>query len=109
MSHTIYRLAVHDEDQQDVYFEEGKEEKLLDKNIATTLTAYFDLNKTDEEARQYLYHEISIYYTFNKKLKCGLIDKKTPKPILSRMYLVNPNDRERYFIRLLLLHMRGAT
>ena len=35
--------------------------------------------------------------------------KKTIKPILSRMYLVNPKDRQRYFIRLLLLHVKGAT
>ena len=35
--------------------------------------------------------------------------KETKKPILSRMYLVNPKDRQRYFIRLLLLHVKGAT
>ena len=39
----------------------------------------------------------------------GIEGKKTKKPILSRMYLVNPKDQERYFIRLLLLHVKAAT
>ena len=35
--------------------------------------------------------------------------KKYNKPILSRMYLVNPKQRERFFLRLLLLHVKGST
>lgn len=41
ISHAITRLAIHDEDAQQVYFEEGKEEQIQNKNIETTLTAYF--------------------------------------------------------------------
>ena len=31
------------------------------------------------------------------------------KPVLSRTYLVSPKDRERFYLRLHLLHVRGAT
>lgn len=41
--------------------------------------------------------------------KHGIKEKKTKKPVLSRMYLVNPKDRKRYFIRLLLLHVKGVS
>ena len=44
-----------------------------------------------------------------KNLRHGIEGKKTKKPILSRMYLINPKNRQRYFIRLLLLHVKGAT
>ena len=50
-----------------------------------------------------------IHSTFDEKLKTCNKRKKTKKPILCRMYLVNPKDRQRYFIRLLLLHVKGAT
>ena len=31
---------------------------MIDKNLGTTLTAWFDLNNTDHAAKQYLYNEI---------------------------------------------------
>ena len=71
--------------------------------------AYFKLNQIDSEARNYLYSEIPIHSTFDEKLNTWNRRKKIKKPIFSRMYLVNPKDRQRYFIRLLLLHNKGAT
>ena len=35
--------------------------------------------------------------------------KKVWKPVLNRMYLVSPKDLERYYLRLHLLHVCGAT
>ena len=58
ISHIIYRLSVHLENEQYVYFKEGSEEVLIIKNLNTTLTAWFQLNQTDIEARQYLYPDI---------------------------------------------------
>ena len=69
---------------------EGQENEILNKNVETTLTAYFKLNHIDSEARNYLYSEIPIHYTFDEKLKTWNRRKKTKKLILSRMYLVNP-------------------
>ena len=68
-SHATKRLAVHDENAQGVYFKEGQENEILNKNVETTLTAYFKLNQIDSEARNYLYSEIPFHYTFDEKLK----------------------------------------
>ena len=42
-SHVIYKLAVHLKDEQYVYFKRGSEKEMIDKNLGTTLTAWFDL------------------------------------------------------------------
>ena len=108
-SHTIKRLAytmkMH---KKYIILKKVKENEIINKNVETTLTAYFKLNQIDSEACNYLYSEIPIHDTFDERLKTWNRRKKTKKPILSRMYLVNPKDRQRYFIRLLLLHVKGA-
>ena len=68
-SHTIIRLAVHLPLQQNVYFQEGREQQVLHRNPNTTLTAWFELNDHDQHAHQYLYHEIPEHYTFDKGTK----------------------------------------
>ncbi|XP_046745660.1 uncharacterized protein LOC124410953 [Diprion similis] len=88
-SHAIYRLAVHVEDEQIVYFEEGHEKVAVDKNKESTLLAWFTLNTTDVEAQ-------------------WVKRKKFVKPVLSRMYFVSPKEAERYYLRVWLLHGRGA-
>jgi len=47
ISHCTYRLAVHLENEQNVYFVEGSEHSLENKNFETTLTAWFQLNTID--------------------------------------------------------------
>lgn len=106
-SHTITRLAVHLPDQQSVYFKPGEEEKALDKAELSnsSLTAWFKLNLLDNTARQYLYHHIPNHYTFySKKFKKR---QKVDNNTIGRMYLVNPSEGERYYLRLLLLHVKG--
>ena len=68
-SHNIKGLAVHDENSPEVYFKEDQESEILNKNVEPTLTAYFKSNQIDSEARNYLYSEIPIHYTFDEKLK----------------------------------------
>ena len=69
LSHVIYRLAVHLENEQFVYFNEGSEEESINRNLKTTLTAWFKLNASDQDARTYLYPEIVNFYLFNEQLK----------------------------------------
>ena len=97
-SHVIYRLAVHLKDEQYVYFKHGSEKEMIDKNLGTTLTAWFDLNNTEHAAKQYLYNEIPQHYVFHKKSKTWNPRKKVWKPILSRMYFVSPKVRERFYL-----------
>lgn len=107
-SHTVIRLAVHDEECQNVYFQEGEEEKALESSISkeTTLTAWFELNKKDGNARQLLYSEIPEYYRFDGKKWRLRMQKKKKK--IGRMYGVSPNDTDRFYLRMLLLHVKGA-
>lgn len=108
-SHTIIRLAVHEEGHHNVYFNAGNEENALQTSGEkhTTLTAWFDLNNRDPEARQYLYADIPQNYRFvsNKWVR----RQRGGSKVIGRLYGVAPNDPNRYFLRMLLLHVRGST
>ena len=109
MSHTIIRLAIHLPMQQAVYFRPGQEEEAVaracDKD--TTLTAFFKLNALDANAQQFVYHEIPNHYVFaDNKWK---VRQRGGDSVLARMYNVSPRDAERYFLRLLLLYIKGPT
>ena len=56
------------------------------------LTAFFQLNQTDEEARQYLYEQIPYHYIFNSEKKIWTRRKNIVK-VVSRLSPVNLNKR----------------
>ncbi|GBM18222.1 hypothetical protein AVEN_38994-1 [Araneus ventricosus] len=66
--HTVVRLAVHLPDQQAIVYQDGQEEEVVARAATrqTTLTAWFELNKNDQDFHNYLYSDIPHYYTFNK-------------------------------------------
>jgi ATP-dependent DNA helicase PIF1 len=107
-SHTVYRLAVHLPLEQPVYFTPGAELQAIEKaeNLDSTLKGWFKLNSSNEDAKQYLYHQIPQYYTLCKnkwkKRKTG------GSKVISRMYTASPHEGERFYLRLLLLHVKGA-
>eukprot|EP00116_Pleurobrachia_bachei_P000295 sb/3460557/ len=113
-SHTVQRLAVHLPNQEIVYFRDNElPEDVLDRQKGTTLTHWFSLNAKDSVARQYLYVEIPYHYTYDRakgftKRKNNVGDPDSLR-IIPRMYYVTPRDLERFYLRLLLLHVRGAT
>lgn len=80
----------------------------MQKEFTSTLLAWFELNKKDEEARNYLYTEIPLHYIFPNETKKWQ-KRKNATNVIPRMYQVNPRDGERFYLRLLLLHRRGAT
>ena len=65
-SHTIYRLSIHLPDQQRVYFQAGQEAEAVEREASrrTHLTAWFELNSEDPNAREFLYNEIPLHYVF---------------------------------------------
>ncbi len=128
---TVIRLEVHLYDQQNVYFREGQESTAAVRgNIGTKLTAWFNLNN-DPQMRetcigldQLKYPDIPNSFTWNSgdfKWKprevLSIRDSNTKKydfrrradPVIGRMYIVSPRERERYFLRTLLLHQKGAS
>lgn len=109
-SHTIYRLAIHLPDQQRVYFRPGEESEAADRATTrnTHLTAWFKLNTNDIEAHEYLYTEIPQHYVFVDREKKWVKRRRGGDRVISRMYSVSPTDPDKFFLRLLLLHIPGA-
>ena len=108
-SHAVIRLAVHLDQQQSVYFRPGQEAAAMERAQVTTLTAWFDLNSHDSTAHQWLYTQIPNHYVYQKATRKWTPRKRGGGNVIGRMYYVSPRDTERYHLRLLLLHVRGAT
>eukprot|EP00794_Sanderia_malayensis_P002160 gene2160-biopygen1934 len=107
-SHTITRLAIHLPDQQPVCFTDP--EQAAQRNNDSMLMAYFSLNQREQNAHQYLYQDIPEHYTFNKSTKQWQQRKRrAAKCVIGRIYNVLPSDAERFALRLILLHRKGAT
>jgi ATP-dependent DNA helicase PIF1 len=111
-SHTVCRLAVHLENRQSVSFELGKEEDAIQKAALkdTQLTAWFKLNQTDFSSKHLLYHQIPNYFTFKDDKKIWKRrERGYDEAIIGRMYMAHPQEGERYYLRLILLNVSGAT
>eukprot|EP00794_Sanderia_malayensis_P021398 gene21398-biopygen17176 len=107
-SHTIVRLAIHLPDQHTVYFTDP--DQGAHRNNDSMLMAYFTLNQREQNAHQYLYKDIPEHYTFNKSTKqWQQCKRRPPKGVIVRIYNVLPSDAERFALRLILLHRKGAT
>lgn len=78
------------------------------------LINYFELNARDNEARQYLNTDIPSYYVFKKVTINGKIINQWEKQqryfnCIGRMNSANPSQIELFHLRILLLHIKGAT
>jgi hypothetical protein len=109
---SVIRLDTHLDGENTIVFKDDDLVKDINakKQKNTKLTAWFELNKTDINARQYLYHDIPKYYVW-KVASCLWSRRKHNKisRIIGRMYFISPSDTERFSMRLLLLHTPGAT
>ncbi|KAK9139056.1 hypothetical protein Scep_008737 [Stephania cephalantha] len=78
-----------------------------DMKCASMLTEYFALNKVDEFARSLLYRQIPEYYVWNRQSKTW--KRRKQGNVIGRIVSVSPNEGERYYLRLLLNHIKGCT
>ncbi|KAL4103830.1 hypothetical protein QTP88_019165 [Uroleucon formosanum] len=62
---SVFHLSVHLENDQRVYFTTNNVTENISKPPTTTLTAFFEVCKTDSFAKTLLYHEVPKYYTYN--------------------------------------------
>ncbi|XP_018574798.1 uncharacterized protein LOC108913690, partial [Anoplophora glabripennis] len=108
-THTVYRLCVHLPTRQMVRFQPGFEIQALENNEITQLTAWFLLNQNDPDARQYLYTDIPYHYVWNNRTKRWTRRQRGANKIVTRMYSVSIRNQELYYLRLLLLHVPGAS
>jgi hypothetical protein len=106
----IVRLAIHLPGEEVIAFDET--ELILDivgKHPFTTLTGYFKINTQNANARLHYYHDIPKFFTWNKSKKENKWkERKYKKDTVGRLYFVNPSDTERFCLRLLLTHIKGA-
>ncbi|KAG6695627.1 hypothetical protein I3842_09G107500 [Carya illinoinensis] len=92
---SVYSLHLHLEDKHQVTFRAN--EDLInvlnsDRSAKSMLTEFFALNQVDENARTLLYKEFPEFYVWSQQYK-----EWTP----------NPFEGERYYLRILLNHVRG--
>lgn len=116
---TVVHLAVHLENGQRVYFNESNAADRAARPPSTTLTSFFTVCQTDDFARTLLYADLPRYYTWNASSK-SFQRRKQGTPVeghtnvfasdaLGRIYTVHPNNDECYYLRLLLVNVRGPT
>ena len=107
-THSVDRLPVHLPDMQSVFFHPGNETDAIEAALErdSKLTAWFKLNDSNEDARQYLYTEIPVHFCWADHT---WRERKRKRKVLTRLYHVSPRDVERYHLRILLLNVPGAT
>ncbi|KAH7840829.1 hypothetical protein Vadar_022182 [Vaccinium darrowii] len=70
------------------------------------LTEFFTTNNADDRANSYLYREFPQHYKWCRQEK-----KWEARPgynkVIGRIYTVSPNQRDKFYLRLLLNHIRG--
>ncbi|KAJ3705389.1 hypothetical protein LUZ61_009094 [Rhynchospora tenuis] len=108
---SVERLPVHLPSQNNVVFSDFQELYEIAQNDFfgfTKLMAWFELNKTDELARNLTYIEIPTKFTWKQDIKAWERRKQNRKR-LARMLFVHPNVGELYYLRMLLNIVRGPT
>ncbi|XP_073310003.1 uncharacterized protein [Primulina huaijiensis] len=82
--------------------------KVLDSgNVGKTmLTEYFVTCSNDAEARELSYSEFPHYYVWDMRTKTW--NERRKRHVIGRLNSTNPTEGERYYLRVLPLHVRGA-
>ena len=108
----MFRLQLHLPELQTLLYDPNNIEAALERaEIKNThLDAWFKLNQTNEEARQFLYTEIPLHYTFDSSNYLWHIKERGHDNVIVRLHRIYPKgNQELYHLRMLLLHVRGAT
>ncbi len=113
-SPNVVRLQVHLPGQHLVNFNPDDEPEVVLARAAgerTMLTAFFaanaDAGLLGQTARNHTYQELPQYFTWNARGRRWALRKKGFA--LGRMYFVSPNAGPRFYLRLLLTVVKGAT
>lgn len=107
---TVYRLPVHLEDQQLVYFNaDDNVDDVMERGATkeTPLTAWFKINQSNPQARNTTYQNFPKTWVYDKKVKVW--KPRQRGQAIGRMYFASPSSGERFYLRLLLTVVPGAT
>ena len=104
-------LDLHLPNQQTIYFNEiGNLEEVALNTKLSKLHAWFLLNRKDDDARTLTYLEMIKKYRWDPLNHIWKKRTETLRfPTIGRLPQVFPKDIERFYLRLLLQHVRGAT
>ncbi|GFQ93146.1 ATP-dependent DNA helicase [Trichonephila clavata] len=116
---TVVHLAVHLENGQRVHFTSENVRARTMSPPPTTLTEFLTLCRNDTFARTLLYSEVPTYFTWNTSTR-KFRRRKQGRAVqghlnlystnaLSRLYTVHPKNAECFYLRLLLINVRGPT
>ncbi|AQL09526.1 PIF1 helicase [Zea mays] len=107
----VMQLQLHLENMHMVSFHErAKVNHVVQRPGAdrSMLTAYFEANRLHEEARGILYRDFPEWYTLQQG-KVWQRRKRNTGGQVGRIVSAHPAERERFYLRLLLNHVTGAT
>lgn len=110
-SPNVVRLAVHLPGSQQVLFRDGDDLARLAQRPPpnTTLLAWFAYNR-QHPGSDVLYPDFPSQHTFDKQQRVWRPRRRQmQRQPIGRMYFVHPGEGERYYLRLLLNHVPGAT
>ncbi|XP_050374857.1 uncharacterized protein LOC126792486 [Argentina anserina] len=107
---SVQRLQIHLPDGHSVVFDPN--ETITDilenaRNSMTMLTEFFTKNLYYEAARQYLYREFPERFTWDGGNKAWEA-RGTNQKVIGRIYTVSPTEGEKFYLRVLLNHVRGS-
>ncbi|GBM18997.1 hypothetical protein AVEN_1609-1 [Araneus ventricosus] len=107
-SHAVMRLPVHLPNQKRVTFKDGHKEEALEaaRSRQTMIESWFQLNQSDPDAQTLLNTDIPYNYVCDRNN--WKRRKRGGNKIVARMYVLNVKDAERFYLRMLLLHIPGA-
>ena len=106
-SHTIVRLAIHEENRHAVVFNQNNIENTLNNaEHRSMLLQWFELNRRYPAARELHYTQIPNYYVWNGKTWTPRNNAPNEK-IISRIYSISPRQVELFHLRLILHHVVG--
>lgn len=121
-SHAIYRMAIHEENRQPVYFDAQDQQEMgrAFRNAArrdTMLTGWFRINAENEARtpaqggpdpliRNTLYCDFGYHFVWRDN---RWRVRQQAFNVITRMHSISPRRTELYHLRLLLLNVAGAT
>ncbi|XP_068340932.1 uncharacterized protein [Pyrus communis] len=108
---SVERMQIHLPNMHQVQFraDESITNILHDESTRKTmLTEFFTLNHVDVEARHYLYMEIPSHYRWIQAQR-KWSKRKNRNKVIGRIYAVSPAEGEKFYLRILLNHVKGPT
>ncbi|KAL0361620.1 UNVERIFIED_CONTAM: hypothetical protein Sradi_3846500 [Sesamum radiatum] len=79
-----------------------------ERNSRIMLTEFFRVYNEGQESNQYLYSEFPKYYRWMSTEKVWQ-KRRSQQKVIGRIYALSPNEGERFYLRILLNHVRGPT